>query len=116
MRPGRFDTNVVVPLPDVKGREQLLELYVKPVPLEDDVKLGTIARACQGFSGADISNLVNVAALKASSDECKAVGMSHLEYASDPNPRVDLDLDPSPNPNPYLTRYASDLDPNPILS
>ena len=64
MRPGRFDTNVVVPLPDVKGREQLLELYVKPVPLEDDVKLGTIARACQGFSGADISNLVNVAALK----------------------------------------------------
>merc|ERR1719163_2429325 len=83
VRPGRFDTNVVVPLPDVKGREQLLELYVKPVPLEDDVKLGTIARACQGFSGADISNLVNVAALKASSDECKAVGMSHLEYASD---------------------------------
>ena len=47
VRPGRFDTNVVVPLPDVKGREQLLELYVKPVPLEDDVKLGTIARACQ---------------------------------------------------------------------
>merc|ERR1719502_2498597 len=75
VRPGRFDTRVVVPLPDVKGREQLLELYVKPVPLEDDVKLGTIARACQGFSGADISNLVNVAALKASSDECKAVGM-----------------------------------------
>lgn len=83
VRPGRFDTNVVVPLPDVKGREQLLELYVKPVPLEDDVKLATIARACQGFSGADISNLVNVAALKASSDECKAVGMGHLEYASD---------------------------------
>jgi ATP-dependent metalloprotease len=83
VRPGRFDTQVTVPLPDVKGREQILELYVKPVPLDDNVRLGTIARATNGFSGADLSNLVNVAALKASSDDKKAVSMTDLEYASD---------------------------------
>ena len=83
VRPGRFDTQVVVPLPDVKGREQILSLYVKPVPLDDDVNLGMIARATNGFSGADLSNLVNVAALKASHDDKKAVGMGDLEHASD---------------------------------
>ena len=83
VRPGRFDTNVVVPLPDVRGRHQILDLYAKPVPLDRDVDLEKIARATPGFSGADLSNLMNVAALKASHDDKKRVGMSDLEYASD---------------------------------
>ena len=83
IRPGRFDTRVVVPLPDVKGRSQILEHYSKPVPLDDAVDLETIARATPGFSGADLSNLMNVAALKASHDDKKKVGMSDLEYACD---------------------------------
>ena len=83
VRPGRFDTNVVVPLPDVRGRRQILDLYAKPVPLDGGVDLDTIARATPGFSGADLSNLMNVAALKASHEEKKRVGMADLEYASD---------------------------------
>ena len=83
VRPGRFDTRVTVPLPDVAGRKQILDLYAKPVPLADDVDLETIARATPGFSGADLSNLMNVAALKASHDDKKKVGMSDLEYACD---------------------------------
>ena len=73
MRPGRFDTRVTVPLPDVEGRRQLLDLYVKPVPVDESVNMETLARATPGFSGADISNLVNVAALKASHDDKRKV-------------------------------------------
>jgi ATP-dependent metalloprotease len=84
IRPGRFDTRVVVPLPDVKGRRELLDHYAKPIPIDkEEVDMDTIARATPGFSGADISNLMNVAALKASHDEKKKVGMGDLEYASD---------------------------------
>merc|ERR1719171_470744 len=83
VRPGRFDTRVVVPLPDIRGREQILELYAKPIPLDEAVELERIARATPGFSGADLSNLVNVAALKASHDDKKKVGMSDLEHACD---------------------------------
>jgi len=83
VRPGRFDTNVVVPLPDVGGRRAVLELYTKPVPLDTDVEIEVIARATPGFSGADLSNLVNVAALHASHLEKKRVGMADLEYACD---------------------------------
>ena len=80
---GRFDTRVTVPLPDVRGRKQILDLYSKPVPLDEGVDLETIARSTPGFSGADLSNLMNVAALKASHDEKKRVGMADLEYACD---------------------------------
>jgi len=83
VRPGRFDTRVVVPLPDVRGRKQILDLYAKPVPLDEHVDLETIARATPGFSGADLSNLMNVAALRASHEEKKKVGMADLEYACD---------------------------------
>jgi len=83
VRPGRFDTRVTVPLPDVEGRRQLLDLYAKPVPVDESVDMDTIARATPGFSGADISNLVNVAALKASHDDKKKVGMVEFEHACD---------------------------------
>jgi len=83
VRPGRFDNRVTVPLPDVAGRTQILTLYAKPMPLDDDVQLETIARATPGFSGADLANLMNVAALKASHDEKKKVGMLDLEFACD---------------------------------
>jgi len=83
VRPGRFDTNVVVPLPDVRGRSQILALYAKPIPLEAGVDLETIARATPGFSGADLANLMNVAALRASHLEKKKVTMADLEYACD---------------------------------
>jgi ATP-dependent metalloprotease len=83
VRPGRFDTRVVVPLPDVVGRKQILGLYSKPIVMDDEVDLERIARATPGFSGADLSNLMNVAALKASHDEKKRVGMEDLEYACD---------------------------------
>mmetsp|Transcript_7388 Transcript_7388/g.22831 ORF Transcript_7388/g.22831 Transcript_7388/m.22831 type:complete len:727 (+) Transcript_7388:104-2284(+) len=83
VRPGRFDTNVVVPLPDVGGRKQVLELYTKPVPLDSDVDLEVLARATPGFSGADLSNLVNKAALHASHLEKKRVAMADLEHACD---------------------------------
>jgi len=83
IRPGRFDQRVTVPLPDVRGRKQILDLYSKPVPMDEDVELEQIARATPGFSGADISNLINVAALRASHEEKKRVGMSDLEWACD---------------------------------
>ena len=74
VRPGRFDTRVVVPLPDVAGRKQILAHYAKPVPLDEGIDLETIARATPGFSGADLSNLMNVAALKASQDASTGAG------------------------------------------
>jgi len=83
VRPGRFDNNIVVPLPDVRGRRQILDLYSKPIPLDPNVDLEVISRATPGFSGADLNNLMNVAALKASHDDKKKVGMSDLEYACD---------------------------------
>jgi cell division protease FtsH len=83
LRPGRFDRQVVVPLPDVKGREKILEVHAKKVPLAPDVNFQVIARGTPGFSGADIENLVNEAALFAARDNKEKVGLSDFEYAKD---------------------------------
>jgi len=83
LRPGRFDRQVVVPLPDVRGREQILRVHMRKLPLADDVKPALIARGTPGFSGADLSNLVNEAALFAARANQKIVGMDQFERAKD---------------------------------
>ncbi len=83
LRPGRFDRQVVVPLPDIRGREQILKVHIRKVPEAEDVKLAIIARGTPGFSGADLANLVNEAALFAARENSKAVSMSHFERAKD---------------------------------
>jgi len=83
LRPGRFDRQVVVPLPDVKGREKIFKVHVKKVPLNDDVDLSVLARGTPGFSGADIENLVNEAALKGARFNKELVGMADFEFAKD---------------------------------
>jgi len=83
LRPGRFDRQVVVPLPDVRGREQILRVHMRRVPLADDVKPALIARGTPGFSGADLANLVNEAALFAARANKRTVGMDEFERAKD---------------------------------
>jgi cell division protease FtsH len=83
LRPGRFDRQVVVPLPDVKGREKILEVHTRKMPLADDVRLPVLARGTPGFSGADIENLVNEAALHAARISRDRITMSDLEFAKD---------------------------------
>jgi cell division protease FtsH len=83
LRPGRFDRQVVVPLPDVRGREQILKVHMKKVPLSEDVEPHRIARGTPGFSGADLANLVNEAALFAARENSKEVAMTHFERAKD---------------------------------
>nr|PZN63291.1 MAG: ATP-dependent metalloprotease [Pseudomonadota bacterium] len=83
LRPGRFDRQVVVPLPDVRGREQILRVHMRKVPIADDVKPALIARGTPGFSGADLANLVNEAALFAARANSRVVTMEHLEKAKD---------------------------------
>lgn len=83
LRPGRFDRQVVVGLPDVKGREQILRVHMRRVPLADDVEAMTIARGTPGFSGADLANLVNEAALFAARENAKDVRMEHFDRARD---------------------------------
>ena len=83
LRPGRFDRQVMVPAPDVKGREQILEIYGKKTKLADDVDLGVIARGTPGFSGADLENLVNEAALRAARKGMEVVDAEQLERAKD---------------------------------
>ncbi|MGY0618725.1 ATP-dependent zinc metalloprotease FtsH [Lysobacter sp. A378] len=83
LRPGRFDRQVVVGLPDVRGREQILRVHMRKVPLADDVEPMTIARGTPGFSGADLANLVNEAALFAARSNAKEVRMDHFDKARD---------------------------------
>jgi ATP-dependent metalloprotease len=83
LRPGRFDKHVSVPLPDVGGRKEILEVYAKKTTLAKDVDLSVIARGTVGFSGADLYNLMNQAALKAAIDGLNSVTMPVLEYAKD---------------------------------
>ncbi|TAK71941.1 MAG: ATP-dependent zinc metalloprotease FtsH [Gammaproteobacteria bacterium] len=83
LRPGRFDRQVVVGLPDVKGREQILKVHSRKVPLSDDVNVGVIARSTPGFSGADLANIVNEAALFAARANKRVVDMEDFEKAKD---------------------------------
>ena len=83
LRPGRFDKHVTVPLPDVGGRNAILEMYAKKTKISKDVDLSILARGTVGFSGADLYNLMNQAALKASTDGLNSITMSVFEYAKD---------------------------------
>ncbi|XCN72575.1 MAG: ATP-dependent zinc metalloprotease FtsH [Candidatus Electrothrix aestuarii] len=83
LRPGRFDRQVIVPVPDIKGRQLILEIYGKKTKLADDVDMAVIARGTPGFSGADLENLVNEAALVAAREEAKEVTLEFLEIAKD---------------------------------
>jgi cell division protease FtsH len=83
LRPGRFDRRIVVNRPDVKGREGILGVHTKKIPLSDDVDIVTLARASSGFSGADLANLVNEAALNAARYNQKVVRMADFEFAKD---------------------------------
>lgn len=83
LRPGRFDRQVVVPLPDIRGREQILKVHMRKVPISDDVRPNLIARGTPGFSGADLANLVNEAALFAARANKTSVEMAEFERAKD---------------------------------
>ena len=83
MRPGRFDRQVVVPLPDIRGREQILQVHMRKVPLAPDVDPSVLARGCPGFAGADLANLVNEAALFAARANKRLVDMEDFERAKD---------------------------------
>jgi len=83
LRPGRFDRHVVVPLPDIRGREQILKVHMRKAPIAEDVKPTIIARGTPGFSGADLANLVNEAALFAARANKRLVEMDDFEKAKD---------------------------------
>jgi len=83
LRPGRFDRQVVVPLPDIRGREQIFKVHMRKVPLAPDVDASVLARGCPGFSGADLANLVNEAALFAARANKRLVDMDDFERAKD---------------------------------
>jgi len=83
LRPGRFDRQVVVPLPDIRGREAILKVHMRKVPISENVNAKVIARGTPGFSGADLANLVNEAALFAARDNAREVAMEHMDRAKD---------------------------------
>ena len=83
VRPGRFDRHVNVPLPDVRGRIEILKHHMKSVQVDSAVDVSVIGRGTPGFSGADLANLVNQAAIKATREGCREVTLHHLEFAKD---------------------------------
>ncbi len=83
LRPGRFDRQIIVPMPDIKGREEILKVHAKKIPVAPDVNLRVVARGTPGFSGADLANLVNESALAAARLDRKVVTMQELEHARD---------------------------------
>jgi cell division protease FtsH len=83
LRPGRFDRHVVVPRPDIRGREGILQVHTRKVPLSTDVDVNALARSTPGFTGADLENLINEAALSAARNDKEKVGMLDLELAKD---------------------------------
>jgi cell division protease FtsH len=83
LRPGRFDRQVVVGLPDIRGREQILKVHMRKVPISEGVNASVLARATPGFSGADLANLVNEAALFAARAQKQKVSMEEFEKAKD---------------------------------
>ncbi|CAI8605618.1 unnamed protein product [Vicia faba] len=82
-RPGRFDRHIVVPNPDVRGRQEILELYLQDKPTAENVDIKAIARGTPGFNGADLANLVNIAAIKAAVEGAEKLTASQLEFAKD---------------------------------
>ena len=82
-RPGRFDREIAVNLPDVRGREAILRVHARKMELDSDLDLSWVARGTPGFSGADLANLLNEAAIAATRDDSEAVGRTHIEYARD---------------------------------
>ncbi|RDX58586.1 ATP-dependent zinc metalloprotease FTSH 11, chloroplastic/mitochondrial, partial [Mucuna pruriens] len=82
-RPGRFDRHITVPNPDLRGRQEILELYLQDKPLADDVDIKSIARGTPGLNGADLANLVNIAAIKAAVEGAEKLAASQLEFAKD---------------------------------
>ena len=83
LRPGRFDRQVYVSLPDIRGREQILKVHARKVPIDESVELSVIARGTPGFSGADLANLINEAALFSARGKRRVVGMEEFEQARD---------------------------------
>ena len=83
VRPGRFDTHVKVPLPDVRGRQAILKAHARKVKLADEEDLWTVARGTVGFSGADLANIINQAALEASRRQEESISLEMLEWAKD---------------------------------
>jgi cell division protease FtsH len=83
LRPGRFDRRVVVNMPDVKGREEILKVHIRKIPLDKDVNLKVLARSTPGFSGADLANMVNEAALNGARNAQTTVTMKDMEFAKD---------------------------------
>jgi cell division protease FtsH len=83
LRPGRFDRQIVVPLPDLRGRKEILTVHARPVAVSDSVDMGSVARGTPGFSGADLANLINEAAILAAREGADAVDFRHIERARD---------------------------------